>query len=68
MQSSQYVYCFKFIIVGDSGVGKSCLMNQFIKKQFNSKHDVTIGVEFASRIVEIEHDTNVKLQIWDTAG
>ncbi len=68
MQSSQYVYCFKFIIVGDSGVGKSCLMTQFIKKQINSTHEITIGVEFASRIIEIEHDTNVKLQIWDTAG
>jgi small GTP-binding protein len=43
-------------------------MTQFIKKQINSTHEITIGVEFASRIIEIEHDTNVKLQIWDTAG
>lgn len=43
-------------------------MNQFIKKQFSHTHEITIGVEFASRIIEIEHNTNVKLQIWDTAG
>lgn len=61
MLPTQFVYTFKFIIVGDSGVGKSCLMLQFTDKKFNPKHDITIGVEFQSKIVEVESDVNVKL-------
>jgi Ras-related protein Rab-2A len=50
-----------------SGVGKSCLLLQFIDKRFRQKHEVTIGVEFGAKM--IEYDTlNIKLQIWDTAG
>jgi Ras-related protein Rab-2A len=62
-----YKYLFKIIIVGESGVGKSCLLLQFTDKRFNINHDITIGVEFGAKMVEIdEHD--IKLQIWDTAG
>lgn len=54
--------------MGDSGVGKSCIMNQFIHAKFTEKHELTIGVEFASKIVTFDDGVNVKLQIWDTAG
>mmetsp|Transcript_36365 Transcript_36365/g.88826 ORF Transcript_36365/g.88826 Transcript_36365/m.88826 type:complete len:212 (-) Transcript_36365:73-708(-) len=62
-----YAYLFKFIIIGDTGVGKSCLLLQFTDKRFTPIHDLTIGVEFGARIVTVE-DKQLKLQIWDTAG
>ena len=60
-------YQFKYIIIGDAAVGKSCLMLNFIDKRFRSEHDLTIGVEFGSKIIDIK-GTKIKLQIWDTAG
>mmetsp|Transcript_129271 Transcript_129271/g.335188 ORF Transcript_129271/g.335188 Transcript_129271/m.335188 type:complete len:213 (-) Transcript_129271:525-1163(-) len=62
-----YAYLFKYIIIGDTGVGKSCLLLQFTDKRFRADHDLTIGVEFGARLVTIE-DKQIKLQIWDTAG
>ncbi|KAM3138710.1 hypothetical protein pb186bvf_009274 [Paramecium bursaria] len=64
---TSFVYLFKYIIIGDTGVGKSCLLLQFIDKRFRSKHDVTIGVEFGARIIKLQNQ-NIKLSIWDTAG
>lgn len=62
-----YAYLFKYIIIGDTGVGKSCLLLQFTDKRFQPVHDLTIGVEFGARMVTIDNK-QVKLQIWDTAG
>ncbi|CAD8084579.1 unnamed protein product [Paramecium sonneborni] len=59
---------FKFIIIGESGVGKSCLLLRYTKDEFTSEYNVTIGVEFSSKTVEIDLNTKIKLQIWDTAG
>eukprot|EP01066_Platyproteum_vivax_P007709 Platyproteum_vivax@DN3081_c0_g1_i1.p1 len=64
---SPYAFLFKYIIIGDTGVGKSCLLLQFTDKRFRSDHDLTIGVEFGSRLITIENK-QIKLQIWDTAG
>ena len=50
-----------------TGVGKSCLLLQFTDKRFQRVHDLTIGVEFGSRMVTINNQ-QIKLQIWDTAG
>jgi Ras-related protein Rab-2A len=58
---------FKVIIVGDTGVGKSCILLQFTEGRFKDEHNVTIGVEFGAKTVKVE-DRSVKLQIWDTAG
>ena len=66
-QMSSYQYLFKYILIGDSGVGKSCLVMQFIDKRSTKNHDITIGVEFGTKMVKVL-DKNVKLQIWDTAG
>jgi len=63
----QYKYLFKYIIVGDTAVGKSCLLLQFTDKRFQPVHDLTIGVEFGSRTITVNNQ-QVKLQIWDTAG
>eukprot|EP00004_Rigifila_ramosa_P005716 TRINITY_DN16385_c0_g1_i1.p1 TRINITY_DN16385_c0_g1~~TRINITY_DN16385_c0_g1_i1.p1 ORF type:complete len:211 (-),score=40.20 TRINITY_DN16385_c0_g1_i1:33-665(-) len=62
-----YAYLFKYIIIGDTGVGKSCLLLQFTDKRFQPVHDLTIGVEFGARMVTID-GLQIKLQIWDTAG
>ena len=63
----QSQYLFKFIIVGDEGVGKTCLLLQFTDKRFQPVHDLTIGVEFGARMINID-SRQIKLQIWDTAG
>ena len=48
-----------------AGVGKSCLLLQFTDKRFQPVHDLTIGVEFGARMINID-GKQVKLQIWDT--
>lgn len=58
---------FRVIIVGDTGVGKSCLLLRFTEDKFNDQHNVTIGVEFGSKVINFDN-TTVKLQVWDTAG
>jgi len=63
----QYDYLFKFIIIGDAGAGKSCLLHQFIENKFKKGTSHTIGVEFGSKIIQVGGRT-IKLQIWDTAG
>nr|CAH7766214.1 unnamed protein product [Callosobruchus chinensis] len=57
----------KVVILGDGGVGKSCLMNRFVSNQFDEHSFHTIGVEFLNKDVEIDSETYT-LQIWDTAG
>ncbi|KAJ1991916.1 Ras- protein Rab-2A [Dimargaris cristalligena] len=64
---ASYAYLFKYIIIGDTGVGKSCLLLQFTDNRFQPAHDLTIGVEFGARIVTVGQK-RIKLQIWDTAG
>ena len=64
---SDYTFMFKYILIGDTNVGKSCLMLQFIEKKFKSYLDPTIGVEFGSKLFPFR-DMTLKLQIWDTAG
>lgn len=65
--NNNYDYLFKFIIIGDSNVGKSCLLLRFTEEKFKSEHEPTLGVEFGSKHVKIQ-DQLIKIQIWDTAG
>ena len=60
-------HLFKLIIIGDSGVGKSCLLSRIMDNTFKEEHNVTIGVEFGWFIVKVNKSI-IKLQIWDTAG
>jgi len=62
-----YAYMFKYIIVGDSFVGKSSILLSFTDKRFDSHKGPTIGIEFGIRTVLVAGQP-VKLQIWDTAG
>ena len=64
---SDYHYMFKFILIGDTNVGKSCLMQQLVDETFAPGTDPTIGVEFGVKHVQCSR-RRVKLQIWDTAG
>ncbi len=58
---------YRYIIIGDSEVGKSSILLQFTEEQFNDAHDMTIGVEMGSRSVQA-NGKQIKLEIWDTAG
>jgi len=57
----------KIVILGDSGVGKTSLMNQYVNKKFSTQYKATIGADFLTKEVMID-DKLVTLQIWDTAG
>eukprot|EP00243_Klebsormidium_subtile_P003807 TRINITY_DN17411_c0_g1_i1.p1 TRINITY_DN17411_c0_g1~~TRINITY_DN17411_c0_g1_i1.p1 ORF type:complete len:207 (+),score=52.05 TRINITY_DN17411_c0_g1_i1:190-810(+) len=57
----------KVIILGDSGVGKTSLMNQYVNKKFSNQYKATIGADFLTKEVQVD-DRLVTMQLWDTAG
>lgn len=59
---------FKIVLVGDSGVGKSNLLSRFTQNVFCDDEKSTVGVEFATRIIQMDDGKYIKAQIWDTAG
>ena len=65
--ANNYNYLFKYIIVGDSSVGKSNLLMKFAHNKFTEDYQATIGVEFGAKNIEIEQQI-YRVQIWDTAG
>ena len=64
---SDYQMLFKIILIGDSGIGKTSIINKYINNIFTDKHLCTIGVDFMMKTLKLKN-TNVKLQVWDTAG
>lgn len=66
-KDEEYDYLFKVVLIGDSGVGKSNLLSRFTRNEFNLESKSTIGVEFATKSIQVDSKT-VKAQIWDTAG
>ena len=63
----EYDYCFKLFLIGDSGVGKSSLIQKFVDNTFNESYDSTIGMDYRTK--KIKHDEKtIKLHITDTAG
>jgi len=63
----EYDYLFKVLLIGDSGVGKSCVLHRFIEDTFTNNFISTIGVDFRIKTMDVNGKT-IKLQIWDTAG
>lgn len=66
-KSSDYQFIFKLILIGNSGVGKSSIIQRYMKQTFEDSYKCTIGVDFLMKTLEIKGKT-VKLQLWDTAG
>ncbi|CAL4929101.1 unnamed protein product [Urochloa decumbens] len=58
----------KLVLLGDSGVGKSCIVLRFVRGQFDPTSKVTVGASFLSQTLALEDSTIVKFEIWDTAG
>ena len=64
---SNFDLCFKIIIIGNCGVGKTCITNQGVKSEFYEGYQSTIGVEYFTMFIKLDNKI-IKLQIWDTCG
>ncbi|XP_069065005.1 ras-related protein Rab-15 isoform X2 [Pleurodeles waltl] len=65
--AKQYDVLFRLLLIGDSGVGKTCLLCRFTDNEFHSSHISTIGVDFKMKTIDVD-GIKVRIQIWDTAG
>ena len=67
-QQQQRKTLLKTVILGDSGVGKTSLMNQFVNGRFTGQYKATIGADFLTKELTLSGGKGITLQIWDTAG
>lgn len=67
MEQPDYDYLIKIKLIGDSGVGKSCILLRYVDGTYSDKYSSTIGVDFKIRTLHVGSKL-VKLQLWDTAG
>jgi Ras-related protein Rab-11A len=67
LDQEEYDHVIKVVFIGDSGVGKTNILSRFCRNEFMADSKSTIGVEFASKILQVE-GRKIKVQIWDTAG
>ncbi|TVU30573.1 hypothetical protein EJB05_22203, partial [Eragrostis curvula] len=66
--SIELIHYVQLVLLGDSGVGKSCIVLRFVCGQFDPTSKVTVGASFLSQTLALEDSTTVKYEIWDTAG
>jgi small GTP-binding protein len=67
MLQRKFDYSLKVVVVGDSGVGKTCFLIRFVRDLFEEETNSTLGVEFLTKIVQTDKH-KIQLQLWDTAG
>ena len=67
MEEDGYDILFKIILVGDTSVGKTNIINKYTKNEFHEDFNATIGVEFSHKQFTVDNH-KIKAQIWDTAG
>ena len=67
MSSQKYDHLFKLLIIGESGVGKTCLISRYANGVFKEEYISTVGVDYVSK-QEIINDQNINVKLWDTAG
>ena len=65
--SSESSDTFKILTIGESGVGKTCILRRFVENKFLKSHLATIGIDFRTKAVKV-YGKAIKLKIWDTAG
>jgi Ras-related protein Rab-11A len=65
VQDVDFIFYFLAVLIGDSGVGKTNLLGRFTRNEFNLESKSTIGVEFATRSIQVDNKV-IKAQIWDT--
>ena len=63
-----YDYLFKYILIGDSGVGKTSYTDRLTQNEFHYLHETTIGVDFRCKTVNLDNNMVIKNHMWDTAG
>ena len=65
--TSEPTMTFKVLTIGESGVGKTCVLRRFVENKFLKNHLATIGIDFKTKTLNINNQ-EIKLKIWDTAG
>ena len=65
--SSDSNHTFKILTIGESGVGKTCILRRFVENKFLKSHLATIGIDFRTKVLHV-YGKDIKLKIWDTAG
>lgn len=61
-------HLFKVLVLGDTGVGKTCIIRRYVHQLFTEHYRTTIGMDFALKIIDWDNGTLVRLQLWDIAG
>jgi len=62
-----FEYLFKYIVVGDAGVGKTCILHWFSEDKFDDNTSCTLGIEFVRKEMNLDNKS-IMIQVWDTAG